>query len=100
VNGLLPIALPEEKIDELFRRVQSQQGYSLTIDLPAQNVTDPTGLSYPFEIDKFRKHMLLEGLDEIGLTLTHDAEISAYETSHHPEATMYSPVDAKYAAPK
>ena len=100
MNGILPVILPEEQIDELFRRAQSEQGYSLTVDLPAQTVTDSTGLSYHFKIDEFRKHMLLEGLDEIGLTLKHDKEISEYEKSHHPGATMYSPVDAKYAAQK
>jgi 3-isopropylmalate/(R)-2-methylmalate dehydratase small subunit len=97
MNGLLPVVLSEEKIDELFRRAQSQQGYSLTVDLPAQTVSDSAGLSYRFEIDEFRKNMLLEGLDEIGLTLKQDREIAAYEKSHHPGATPYSPVDAKYA---
>jgi len=98
MNGLLPVILPEEKIDELFRRAQSQQGYSLSVDLPAQTVTDSAGLIYRFEIDEFRKHMLLEGLDEIGLTLKQDQEIAAYEKSHRPEATPYLPVDAKYAS--
>jgi 3-isopropylmalate/(R)-2-methylmalate dehydratase small subunit len=96
MNGLLPVVLSDEKIDELFRRAQGQQGYSLTVDLPAQIVTDPAGLSYRFEIDEFRKHMLLEGLDEIGLTLKYDLEISAYEKLHHPGAERYSAVDAKY----
>lgn len=97
MSGILPVILPESQIDELFRRSEGQEGYSLTVDLPAQKVTDAEGLSYPFEIDEFRKHVLLEGLDEIGLTLKHDAKISEYEKSHHPGAKMYSPVDAKYA---
>jgi 3-isopropylmalate/(R)-2-methylmalate dehydratase small subunit len=100
MNGILPITLTEAQIDELFRRAESQTGYSLTVDLPAQTVTDSSGLSYRFEIDPFRKHILLEGLDEIGLTLKHSAKIDEYEKSHRPGATMYSPVDAKYAAQK
>lgn len=99
MSGLLPVRLAEEQIDELFRRVD-QEGYSLTVDLPAQTVSDAKGLSCRFEIDDFRKHMLLEGLDEIGLTLKHDMEIAEYEKSHRPGATMYSPVDAKYATQK
>ena len=100
LNGILPLILPETQIDELFRRAEAQEGYSLTVDLPAQTVSDPSGLSYRFEIDEFRKHILLEGLDEIGLTLKHHARIGEYEKSHRPGATMYSPVDAKYAAQK
>ena len=74
MNGILPLTLPEAQIDELFRRAESQEGYSLTVDLPAQMVTDSNGLSCRFEIDEFRKHILLEGLDEIGLTLKHRCE--------------------------
>jgi 3-isopropylmalate/(R)-2-methylmalate dehydratase small subunit len=99
-NGILPIILPEEQIDELFRRAEKKEAYSLTVDLPAQTVSDASGLQYRFEIAEFRKHLLLEGLDDIGLTLKHDAKITAYEQSHHPGATMYSPVDAKYASGK
>jgi 3-isopropylmalate/(R)-2-methylmalate dehydratase small subunit len=97
-NGILPVILPEEQIDELFRRAESQEGYSLTVDLPAQTVSDAKGLRYPFEIAEFRKHILLEGLDDIGLTLKYEAKIADYERSHRPGATMYTPVDAKYAS--
>ena len=62
----LPVTLPEAQVDELFRRTESQEGYSLTADLPNQTITDATGLEFKFEIDKFRKHVLLEGLDDIG----------------------------------
>jgi 3-isopropylmalate/(R)-2-methylmalate dehydratase small subunit len=96
----LPVTLPEAQIDELFRRAESQEGYSLTIDLPAQTVADSNGLSFPFEIDEFRKHTLLEGLDEIGLTLKHNGKIAEYEKSHQPGATLYSTVDAKYSGLK
>jgi 3-isopropylmalate/(R)-2-methylmalate dehydratase small subunit len=98
MSGILPVILPESQIDELFRRAERQEGYSLTVDLPAQTVTDLSGQSYRFEIDQFRKHILLEGLDEIGLTLKQDAKIAEYEKSHRPRATMYSPVDAKFAS--
>lgn len=96
-NGILPIVLPEAQIDELFRRVESQEGYSLTVDLAAQTISDAGGLLYKFEIAEFRKHLLLEGLDDIGLTLKHESDISAFEKSRHPHATLYSAVDSKYA---
>jgi 3-isopropylmalate/(R)-2-methylmalate dehydratase small subunit len=94
------VTLPEAQMDELFRRAESHEGYSLTVDLPAQTVTDSNGLSCRFEIEEFRKHILLEGLDEIGLTLKHSSRIAEYEKSHRTGATMYSPVDAKYAPQK
>jgi 3-isopropylmalate/(R)-2-methylmalate dehydratase small subunit len=96
-NGILPVTLPEAQIDELFRRAETQEGYTATVDLTSQAITDFTGLNYKFEIDKFRKHLLLEGLDDIGLTLKHEADITAFEQAHHPSATMYDAVDAKYA---
>ena len=100
MSGILPVKLLEVQIDELFRRVERQQGYSLTVDLPAQTVTDSNGVNYSFEIDEFRKQLLLEGLDEIGLTLKQEAKIAEYEKSHRPGAIRYAPVDAKYAAPQ
>jgi 3-isopropylmalate/(R)-2-methylmalate dehydratase small subunit len=96
-NGILPIILPEAQIDELFRRAEAQEGYSLIVDLAAQTIQDASGLLYPFDIAGFRKHLLLEGLDDIGLTLKHEPDISEFEKSHHPSATLYSPVDSKYA---
>lgn len=100
MSGILPVLLPESQIDELFRRTERQEGYSLTVDLPAQTVGDSNGLNCRFEIDDFRKHVLLEGLDEIGLTLKYDPQIAAYEKAHRPGATMYAPVDAKYSSQK
>jgi len=100
MSGILPVILPESQIDELFRRTDSQEGYSLNVDLPSQTITDSSGLSYHFDVDEFRKHILLEGLDEIGLTLTYAERIAEFEKSHLPGATMYSPVDSKYSAQK
>jgi 3-isopropylmalate/(R)-2-methylmalate dehydratase small subunit len=95
-NGILPVTLPEAQIEELFKRAEVQEGYSLTADLPAQTITDARGLTYKFEIDPFRKHVLLEGLDDIGLTLKHESDITTFEQATHPSATMYESVDAKY----
>ena len=96
-NGILPATLPEAQIDELFRRAESQPGYAITADLPNQTVSDAAGLNFKFEIDSFRKHVLLEGLDDIGLTLKYAAEIAAYEQSRNPGAKLYGAVDAKYS---
>jgi len=94
-NGILPVTLAEAQIDELFRRAEADPGYELAADLPNQTVSDNQGLKFHFEIDGFRKQVLLEGLDDIGLSLKHEPEISAYEQSHHPGATMFEPVDFK-----
>ncbi|NLY59629.1 MAG: 3-isopropylmalate dehydratase small subunit [Gammaproteobacteria bacterium] len=81
-NGLLPIVLKEEEIDELFQQVEVQEGYQLTVDLQQQTVPRPDGKSYSFEIDAFRKHCLLNGLDDIGLTLQDADAIRAFEEKH------------------
>lgn len=78
-NGLLPIVLHEEEVDQLFREVNSTEGYQLTVDLEAQTVTTPSGTSFSFLVDTFRKHCLLKGLDDIGLTLEEADRIRAYE---------------------
>ena len=96
-NGILPVTLPEDQIEELFRRAEKQEGYQLTADLPSQTITDSQGLKYTFEIDSFRKHVLLEGLDDIGLTLKHEPEIKTFEKAMHPSAVAYAPVDDKYS---
>ena len=85
-NGLLPIVLAEKIVDQLFREMYASEGYRLKIDLAAQTVTTPTGESFSFEIDAFRKHCLLNGLDDIGLTLEHADKIRAYETKRRAEA--------------
>ena len=81
-NGLLPIRLDAEKVDALFRAVEMNAGYRLAIDLEKQTITAPDGTVHPFAIDAFRKHCLLNGLDDIGLTLQHMDEIAAYEKRH------------------
>jgi 3-isopropylmalate/(R)-2-methylmalate dehydratase small subunit len=80
-NGLLPIRLDDEQVDELFTRA-AQPGYRLTVDLVARTISDEQGLLLPFEVDAFRRHCLLHGLDDIGLTLAHEAQIAAYEQAH------------------
>ncbi len=81
-NGMLPIVLPNEVIDQLFNEVRAQEGYTLTIDLPSQTITKPSGATVPFEVEPFSKERLLNGWDQIGLTLRHEDKISAFEKSH------------------
>lgn len=78
-NGLLPIVLEEAEVDRLFAEVAGQPGYELTINLPDQEVVTPDGRVIPFEVDAFRKHCLINGLDDIGLTLEDAAAIRAFE---------------------
>jgi 3-isopropylmalate/(R)-2-methylmalate dehydratase small subunit len=92
-NGLLPITLPEERMDELFRRAEANIGYTLAVDLPSQTVRDERGFTAHFEIAPFRKQVLLEGLDDIGITLKYAPAIAAYEASHQPALTLYGSVD-------
>jgi 3-isopropylmalate/(R)-2-methylmalate dehydratase small subunit len=79
-NGILPIKLSEEQVDDLFNRTNAQEGYTLKIDLENKVITDNAGLSIPFDLDEHRRQFLLQGLDDIGLTLKHEDAISAYET--------------------
>ena len=78
-NGFLPIVLKEEEVAQLFTEEGATKGYKLTIDLAKQTVTTPGGKSFPFDIDASRKDSLLNGWDEIGLTLRHSDDIKAYE---------------------
>ena len=78
-NGMLPIVLTEEQVDELFEACFANEGYELTADLERQVVVTPEGKEFPFEVDEFRKHCLLNGLDDIGLTLQQEDAIKAYE---------------------
>ena len=84
-NGLLPIVLEASAVEQLFREIEPTPGYRLTVDLETQTVTTPGAHSFRFEIDPFHKHRLLEGLDEIGLTLKHADEIRAYEAKRRAE---------------
>jgi 3-isopropylmalate/(R)-2-methylmalate dehydratase small subunit len=81
-NGLLPIRLVAEQVDELFSAVAAYPGYKLEIDLEQQTIRAPDGRLYKFEVEAFRKQCLLNGLDDIGLTLQHVHEIRAFETKH------------------
>ena len=85
-NGLLPIVLDESIVDQLFNEVQAQEGYQLVVDLEQQTITRPDGSTIDFEVDTFRKHCLLNGLDDIGLTLQHTDDIRAYEEKRKNEA--------------
>ena len=77
-NGMLPITLTTDKVHEIMRRSQQQEGYELTVDLERQMIGD----SIPFTVGEFQRYCLLEGLDDIGLTLRHEDAIRAYELSH------------------
>jgi len=80
-NGMLPIRLSDAQVDDLFRRA-SQPGYRLTVDLESCTITDDGGLKIPFEVEAHRRHCLLNGLDDIGLTLAQEDKIAAYERTH------------------
>ncbi len=85
-NGLLPIVLDAESVDRMFRETEANTGYKLAIDLPAQTVTTPGGQTFSFKVDAFRKYCLLNGLDDIGLTLQNVDKIKAYEARRKVEA--------------
>jgi 3-isopropylmalate/(R)-2-methylmalate dehydratase small subunit len=88
-NGLLPIVLPREVIDTLFDEVEANEGYSLTIDLPAQEIRKPDGTVLHFEVDSFRKQCLIEGLDDIGITLQDSDKIREFESQWRTTAPWY-----------
>jgi 3-isopropylmalate/(R)-2-methylmalate dehydratase small subunit len=97
-NSILPITLDEAIVEELFKEIEAQEGYTLSVDLDAQTVTTPSGRVLHFEIDQFRKQALLKGLDNIGWTLSHDEEISAYEKRRRQEAPWLFNVGAQSGA--
>ncbi len=78
-NGLLPIVLPESQVAQLFDEVAAFPGYSLTVDLPRQVIVKPDGVELPFDVQPFRKYCLVNGFDDIGLTLRHADKIRAFE---------------------
>ena len=84
-NGLLPVVLDGSAVDQLFREVNATPGYKLTVDLDKQVVVTPAGRGLSFTVDPFRKHCLLNGLDEIGLTLAHAEQIKAFEIKRKAE---------------
>ena len=81
-NGLLPLVLPDDVIDALFGAIKNEPGYMLEVDLESQSIVTPDGMQYSFELEGFKKHCLINGLDEIDLTLRHKKEISEFEASH------------------
>ena len=84
-NGILPIVASNEIVDRLFAECEATEGYALDVNLEAQTVTTPSGFSFKFDITPHRKHCLLNGLDEIGLTLVHADEIRAFESKRKAE---------------
>jgi len=89
-NGVLTVLLSEEQVAETARRAQEMPGYEITVDLEQRTVHDQHGFSAAFPVDDFVRQCLLEGLDDIGLTLQHDAEIAAYEGRHPLPAALRS----------
>jgi len=81
-NGLLPIKLDAAIMDELFRAVEANEGYKLKVDLESQLIVTPDGKKISFELDSFRKHCLINGLDDIGLTFQHEADIKIFEEKY------------------
>jgi len=80
-NGILPIKLSEEQVEDLFQRTAKYDGYKLNVDLENKVITDEYGLSIAFDLDEHRRQFLLLGLDDIGLTLQHEAKIAAFESA-------------------
>lgn len=83
-NGMLPITLTAEQVQEIMSRTQKHEAYELTVDLERQTISDTSGLSILFVVGEFQRYCLLEGLDDIGLTLRHEDAIKAYEANHFP----------------
>jgi len=81
-NGILPVVLADATIDQIFQRVAAQTGYQLTVDLEQQQVSDSQGLQVSFEVEAARRERMLNGLDDIAMTLKHESAISAYEAAH------------------
>jgi 3-isopropylmalate/(R)-2-methylmalate dehydratase small subunit len=99
-NGILPITLPEAQVDELFERTEQNAGYQLTVDLESQTIREETpvpdgGLEIPFEVDSFRRECLLNGWDDIGLTLRFDEQIAQFEKAKQPNATRYGSLETQ-----
>lgn len=84
-NGILPVVLADQIVEKLFQMTYAVENFTLTIDLPTQTVTTPEGELFEFEIDSFKKHCLLNGLDDIALTLQYKQAITAYENKHRQE---------------
>lgn len=81
-NGILPVRLSEEAVEQIFQKVRKTPGFRLKIDLEKKRITSSEGLDFSFDVDAFRRYCLMNGLDDIGLTLQHESKISAYEKKH------------------
>ncbi len=86
-SGVLPIVLNDETVKELFADLNQSENFQLTVDLESQTVSDNAGKKIPFEVDSFRKHCLINGLDDIGLTLQHKEKIKTFEKAYHAKNT-------------
>ncbi|MGA8230092.1 MAG: 3-isopropylmalate dehydratase small subunit [Candidatus Acidiferrales bacterium] len=94
-NGILPVTLSDAEVEELFARTLRTPGYQLSVDLETNEVYDDQGFRSGFSVDPFRRKCLLKGLDDIGLTLEHEADITTYEGHGIPTPVMHAPVDFK-----
>lgn len=81
-NGILPIMLPSDQVQQLFEKTEATQGYQLTVDLEEQVIRDSDGLEIPFQVDEYQREMLLEGLDEISATIQYEDDILEFEKEH------------------
>lgn len=81
-NGILPIKISEEVVDQIFKNTAAKEGYELTVDLEAKTISDSEGWSVPFDVDSYRRHCLLNGLDDIGITLMQEDAITNYEANY------------------
>lgn len=95
-NGILPITVPNERVEELFARALKTPGYRVTIDLESRTVDDDCGLGCTFSVDPFRRDCLLKGLDEISLTLGRESDITAFEKRNMRVPVLSEPIDVKY----
>lgn len=94
-NGMLPVTLPSERIEELFARALNAEGYRVTVDLKTQTVVDHRDFQSTFSVDPFRRDCLMKGLDEISLTLERESEITAFEARNMHAPMQQEPVDVK-----
>jgi len=99
-NGVLLVTLPEDQVDELFRRAEETEGYELSVDLETMSITDNRQLRFTFSLDDYRRNRMLKGLDDIGSMLDHEREIAAFERDHAiPAPVVTGAVDMKASSP-
>jgi 3-isopropylmalate/(R)-2-methylmalate dehydratase small subunit len=91
-NGILPVIVPPDAVQDLWRQLREAPGATITVDLPGQTVTAPDGTQYAYELDPTRKERLLKGLDDVGVTLQHLAAIEEFERRDRAEMTWLAPI--------